>query len=129
MVLRIPQSWPTRSLRIWSVFLASGLFHVAIDISSGIDAKHSGAIPFFLIQPVGLMVEDLIIKIAISLGRNPDHTPSITERCIGAVWFGLWMAWTAPAYLYPVLNSKGPDDAGVVPISIIRLLGNLVAGK
>lgn len=34
-VFRIPQSWPTRSLRIWSVFLASGLFHVAIDISSG----------------------------------------------------------------------------------------------
>ncbi|CAG9950748.1 unnamed protein product [Clonostachys rosea f. rosea IK726] len=91
--------------------------------------KHSGAIPFFLIQPVGLIVEDLVNTIASSLGRNPGRTPSITERFIGAVWFGLWMAWTAPAYLYPVLNSKGPDDAGVVPISVIRLFSSLVAVK
>lgn len=75
------------------------------------------------------MVEDVINAIAISLGRNPGHTLSTTERCIGAVWFGLWMAWTAPAYLYPVLNSKGPDDARVVPISVIRPLINLMAGN
>ncbi|PHH88185.1 hypothetical protein CDD83_7859 [Cordyceps sp. RAO-2017] len=119
-LLRLPRSGrPARFLRLCIVFLVSGLFHVAIDVSSGIDARSSGALRFFAVQPLGILAEDLFRSALRSLGRPAGLRPSRLERCAGALWVALWMTWVAPEYLYPILNATGSGDKGVVPVSII----------
>lgn len=158
-VLRIPSSWKgsaaERYLRAWLVFLISGMFHIAIDVSAGkwflnssletdprletepylryiprqlltcilgIPVAESGALNFFLVQPLGIMIEDLVNLALDSIpGRFP--LPNAVKRSIGALWVGLWMAWTAPWYLYPIL-SRGSGDDGVIPVSIISYMRN-----
>jgi hypothetical protein len=52
----------------------------------------------------------------------------LVVRCVSALWVCLWMASTAPAYLFPVLAKTGTGDgaAGVVPVSIIGLVKRLL---
>lgn len=82
--------------------------------------QQSGALQFFSIQPLGIVIEDLILFRLVS-GFKPKRPPTMVQRCIGFAWVGLWMAWTAPAYLYPIMDKSGSDD-GVAPISIIGLI-------
>ncbi|KAI1079751.1 membrane bound O-acyl transferase family-domain-containing protein [Whalleya microplaca] len=49
-----------RYTRVWLIFVISGIWHVAIDFSSGIPARESGAFRFFCIQPLGIVIEDVI---------------------------------------------------------------------
>ncbi|KAK0612804.1 hypothetical protein B0T17DRAFT_593084 [Bombardia bombarda] len=110
-VLRLPrESKAARYARPWIIFLLSAVFHVAIDVSSG---------------PLGIVVEDLLTtwilsgstaKPASSAGR-----PTALQRWGGALWVLLWMTWTAPAYMFPVL-AKAESDKGVVPLSLIGLV-------
>ncbi|VUC25903.1 unnamed protein product [Clonostachys rosea] len=110
----------SRYLRVWTVFFLSALLHVAVDASSGINPRDSGAISFFTIQPLGILIEDLFQKIVAKLlGQSKNRESSAIERCVGVLWVGLWMAWTGPAYLYPVLKVNGPEGGGVVPVSVI----------
>jgi hypothetical protein len=84
--------------------------------------QQSGALQFFSIQPLGIVIEDLILsRLHLVPGIKQKRPPAIIQRCIGFAWVGLWMAWTAPAYLYPIMNKSGSDD-GVAPISIIGLI-------
>ena len=54
---------------------------------------------------------------------------TVAERCVGGLWVCLWMAWTAPAYLFPVLTKTESDGgaAGVVPVSIIGCIRRLMS--
>jgi len=52
---------------------------------------------------------------------------SIVRRCAGALWVGLWMVWTAPAFLYLNLSKTGPGDKGVVPFRIVGYLLRMTA--
>ncbi|KAI1212104.1 membrane bound O-acyl transferase family-domain-containing protein [Annulohypoxylon truncatum] len=122
-VLRIRKNTKlARFLRVWVVFFISGVIHVAIDSSAGIPVQDSGALRFFLIQPLGIIVEDVV---------GPYLSPltseyRIVQRCLGFIWVGLWMAWTAPGYLYPIINKSDPGDGGVVPVSIISYVKRLI---
>ncbi|KAI1493660.1 membrane bound O-acyl transferase family-domain-containing protein [Biscogniauxia mediterranea] len=112
-----------RYMRIWLIFLISGIWHVAIDFSSGISPRHSGALRFFSVQPLGIIIEDMILMPYTANSRLGKPTPTIARRVLGLLWVSLWMAWTAPGYLYPIMDKSGsPDDDGVVPISIINYL-------
>ncbi|KAI1762361.1 membrane bound O-acyl transferase family-domain-containing protein [Hypoxylon sp. FL1150] len=104
-----------RILRIWMIFLISGMLHVAIDFSAGIPLEDSGARRFFCIQPLGIIIEDLVR--AYIPPMTSRHT--IIQRCVGFIWVSLWMAWTAFAYLYPIINKSELGNGGVIPISII----------
>ncbi|KAI2621802.1 membrane bound O-acyl transferase family-domain-containing protein [Hypoxylon sp. NC1633] len=122
-VLRIRRNTKlVRVLRIWVVFLISGVWHVAIDFSSGIPVRDSGALRFFCIQPLGIIAEDIVrsyIPPATSRSKSIQHF-------LGFIWVCLWMAWTAPAYLYPIINKSEPGASGVVPISIIGGIKHLI---
>ncbi|KAI1460936.1 membrane bound O-acyl transferase family-domain-containing protein [Annulohypoxylon moriforme] len=122
-VLRIRKNAKlVRFLRIWVVFLISGLMHVAIDFSAGIPIQDSGAMRFFLIQPLGIIIED----VAGTYASPAIPKPRIVRRCLGFIWVSLWMAWTAPAYLYPIINKSDPEDSGVVPVSLVGYAKRLV---
>lgn len=70
-----------------------------------------------MMQPIGMAIEDVVSHWFQPL-QQLLHLPKAAQRCLGAVWVGLWMAWTAPWYLYPILEKNGSDDAGVVPVSL-----------
>ncbi|KAK7914119.1 membrane bound O-acyl transferase family-domain-containing protein [Apiospora marii] len=111
-----------RYLRIWLIFLLSGIMHVAIDVASGIPLQHSGAMKFFAIQPLGVFIEDMFLALYNSGSESPSipKTTRLWQRCIGWAWLGLWMAWTAPAYLYPIMaQEESEENGGVVPVSVI----------
>ncbi|KAI0975054.1 membrane bound O-acyl transferase family-domain-containing protein [Xylaria arbuscula] len=117
-LLRLPRgNLAVRYLRVFIVFILSGILHVGIDFASGIGWRESGALRFFAIQPVGILIEDLFLSTYKSYIGTPDPRASVMQRCFGFLWVGLWIAWTVPAYMYPVLNST--EAAGVVPISVI----------
>lgn len=82
--------------------------------------QESGALRFFLIQPLGILIEDAARAAYRAVyGTTSARASTVLERCVEAVWVGLWMAWTAPAYLYPVLAKTSSGGAGVVPFSVI----------
>lgn len=147
-LLRLPRNHPLmKYARAWMVFLVSAILHIGIDISSGnlhwasssssslsssshaasdhcissgIRARDSGALAFFAIQPLGIVIEDVVRSIA----GSPEHTSTqrltATQRITGLLWIGAWITWTVPAYIYPILNNTTAGTPGVVPFSIIE---------
>ena len=45
------------------------------------------------------------------------------------MWTAVWMAWTAPAYVYPMLAQDGPRDDGIVPVIIIGYVKHIMEEK
>ncbi|ETS87869.1 hypothetical protein PFICI_01697 [Pestalotiopsis fici W106-1] len=120
-ILRLQRGGPlVRYVRTWLIFLLSGVWHVAMDFSSGIAMEQSGALRFFSIQPLGIFIEDLILsRFHVVPGSRTKQTPALINRCIGFAWVCLWMAWTAPGYLYPIMDKSSSEDTGVVPVSVV----------
>ncbi|KAK8075552.1 hypothetical protein PG997_010215 [Apiospora hydei] len=119
-VLHLPRGTIlVRYLRIWLIFLFSGVQHVAIDVASGISLQHSGAMRFFWIQPLGLVIEDLFLSLFNGGSQRAGQPFKLWQHFLGWIWVGLWMAWTAPAYLYPIMALEASEAGGVVPVSII----------
>lgn len=93
--------------------------------SKGIPLQRSGAMNFFSIQPLGVFIEDIFLSMYHARSRSPPGSNSIRlwQRCVGWAWLGLWMAWTAPAYLYPIMEQEESEaNGGVVPISTLAYL-------
>ncbi|KAI2769577.1 membrane bound O-acyl transferase family-domain-containing protein [Daldinia loculata] len=105
-----------RYMRICLMFAISGVIHIAIDFSSGIPVSKSGALRFFLIQPLGILIEDII-----SVAPGIALLPQIVQRFLSFIWLSLWMTWTAPGYVYPIIY-KSVSGGGLVPFSIIGYL-------
>lgn len=96
------------------------LFHCKFMYIAGIPIQLSGALRFFCIQPLGIVVEDVASSVHHSLSPIPTtYSLTVAKHCSRSVWVGLWMAWTAPGYLYPILEKGGSGKTGVVPVSII----------
>lgn len=97
--------------------------HFLIDISAGIPANKSGALMFFCTQILGMAIGDMIIKIYSYLTARAETRKLIRiERVIGYPWVGLFLAWSSPAYMYPMMyrRNMGLDDS-VVPFSVIGM--------
>ncbi|KAI0018950.1 membrane bound O-acyl transferase family-domain-containing protein [Xylariomycetidae sp. FL0641] len=113
-------------IRPWLVFLISGALHVAIDLSAGIPIHRSGAMPFFALQPLGILIEDVFLNFwQQKPGSRPVNKPMSVQRALGVIWVGLWMAWTAPVYLYPILAQGGGSQHGVLPVSALGFAKDL----
>ncbi|KAK8072791.1 hypothetical protein PG996_006139 [Apiospora saccharicola] len=129
-VLRLPKGTKmVRYLRISLIFLLSGIMHVAIDVASGIPLQRSGAMKFFSIQPLGVFIEDMFLSMFHAGSERPPLPKSLRlwRRCAGWAWLGLWMAWTAPAYLYPIMaQEESEENGGVVPLSVLTYVKSVL---
>ncbi|KUJ17809.1 uncharacterized protein LY89DRAFT_781936 [Mollisia scopiformis] len=115
-----PKAPLTRYLRLVIIFLLSGLMHLCIDIASGIPLQDSGAFNFFLVQIVGILMEDAFSKIRQAL-FNPDNHQSLAKRLFGCVRVLTFLSWSVPVYLYPMLSRSGPEHS-TIPFSIVNKL-------
>lgn len=117
--LRLPAKSPLRPyLRVFIVFLISGVMHLLIDIASGIDIRDSGALSFFMVQIVGIAIEDIYRKTKSQFCRFTTSRLRHWERLVGYVWVLTFLTWSVPAYLFPILSRSGPTDS-TIPFSII----------
>jgi hypothetical protein len=88
----------------------------------GTPFERSGAIRFFTMQPLGLMVEDIIVKGYSILFHRRKNGPGRRAKFLGYLWVLIWMSWTSPSYLYPMLDQTDTGTGGsVVPVSLVSL--------
>lgn len=119
-----------RYTAIFLTFLLSGFMHLAADLASGIPWQQSGAIRFFCIQVIGIMLEDgvqAIYRSARGLHRSPGNRspgqPPLWTRLIGYIWVLAFLSWSSPAWIYPTLRmNKGEDKDVVLPFSFVAFL-------
>jgi hypothetical protein len=89
--------------------------HLLDDLASGVHFRNSGAMLFFLAQGLGMVIEDIIIKIYQS---SNVKLPTLMERGCGYVWVSIYLTWTVPAYMYPIMwrANQGVNDS-TIPFS------------
>ncbi|OCK82941.1 hypothetical protein K432DRAFT_470169 [Lepidopterella palustris CBS 459.81] len=130
-VLHLPRGCMfSRYFRAFVTLLTSGVMHLLIDIAAGIPIQRSGAIRFFCTQFFSIVLEDIAISIYRSLfmkGEAKQRAASAKEKAVGAAWVALFLTWSTPVYLYPMMwrGALGLEDS-TVPWSVA---GFLVKGK
>jgi hypothetical protein len=105
-------------------FLLSGMMHLLVDISEGISPLKSGAIMFFCTQIPGILIEGFVAKIYWQLFVPSEREANIPEMVAGYLWVVLFLAWSTPIYLYPMLyrSNLGMEDSWV-PFSVLEMVG------
>ncbi|RAK77473.1 uncharacterized protein BO72DRAFT_468447 [Aspergillus fijiensis CBS 313.89] len=135
-----PQDWPpfygslleayNPYAQIQVVFGTSALIHFLIDVSMGLSFSTSGAVQFFCTQAFDLMIEDLAVRVYVGLrGSSRSRLALRGERIVGFLWVGCFLAWSLPAYVYPMLyrSNRGLNES-VVPVSIVGLMRRMILG-
>lgn len=104
-------------------FIISGLHHLVIDLSSGIPWYGSGAVRFFCMQALGIILEKVVHSLHLSLsGRaSPREPPTSWTKILGYIWVISFLSWTVPGWLYPMLcrTRTGMEDS-VLPFSLLN---------
>lgn len=97
----------------------SGLMHIAGDFGGGVSLTTSGAIHFFCIQTVGIMIEDGVQ--ALYRGRF-GNSQGLLCKVIGYVWVFVFLAWSSPVWVYPVSRTMKREDMRLLTIESLRPL-------
>ena len=122
-VLNLPQkSYLGHQLCFFLVFLLSGFLHATIDLSAGIPWHESGAIRFFCTQALGIWIEEVARALCVGLYYGVQPLPRWT-LLVGYIWVVLFLSWSWPAYMYPMLyrTREGSADS-FLPFSVVGML-------
>lgn len=103
----------SRYARLTVAFAISGLIHHAADLTMGLPAHEAGALTFFLLQPLGVMLEDFVQ----TLTRDVRVSAKV-RRAVGYLWLALFMAWATPTWFYP-LHRLGLDPGLLLPVRVV----------
>ncbi|KAF2142689.1 uncharacterized protein K452DRAFT_226537 [Aplosporella prunicola CBS 121167] len=121
-VLHLPKSsFLARYTRVLSVFLLSGLVHLASDFAGAVSKSEAGAFNYFLLQAAGILLEDIVRK-SYRYFRGPGKDVKF-KRCVGFVWLFFFQAWTIPSWAYPLIRASRPGRDKMLPWSpLVRSL-------
>ena len=119
-VLNLPkESYLGHQLFFFLVFLLSGFLHSTIDLSAEIPWHESGAIRFFCTQALGIWTEEVIRAFCVRLYWGIRPLPRWTVL-VGHVWVALFLSWSWPAYMYPMLHRTREESAdSFLPFSVV----------
>ncbi|KAK5124203.1 hypothetical protein LTR85_001906 [Meristemomyces frigidus] len=113
-ILRLQHKGPLqRYSKIFISFALSGVMHVVADMGCGLSPHQSGAMPFFLMQALGIMAEDGVqavwrrLTVRFSFGEGVARF----ERIVGYAWVALYLVWTSPVWVYPACLPMRKKDA------------------
>lgn len=106
-----------RYTRILIAFMSSGIIHLGLDLSSGVSLHDSRAVRFFMTQALGLIFEDCILRL-YQLAPESMRLPATSTKVFGFIWVLMFLTWSAPAYLYPMMwrSNLGLNDS-TIPFS------------
>lgn len=100
----VPQYLP-----LFVTFGMSELIHHTSDIATGMNFVDAGSVKFFLLQPLGFILEDGAQAVARKL-----MVPQLRHRILDYFWIALSLTWCTPTWLYPQQRLV-PDAAGFLP--------------
>ncbi|ETS78135.1 hypothetical protein PFICI_10197 [Pestalotiopsis fici W106-1] len=102
----------SRYLRLWAAFAISGLVHHSSDLAMGVASSDAGALKFFLLQPIGIMLEDGIQALA-----RHGSIPKFIRLMVGYFWVLLFLSWSTPTWFYPQ-QRLGIRSEDLLPIHV-----------
>ncbi|KAI6157049.1 membrane bound O-acyl transferase family-domain-containing protein [Pisolithus tinctorius] len=92
-------SWATSYHKLCNAFLCSAFIHVCGDVVLQIRIRKrftlspniiGFSLPFFLLQPIGVLIEDA----AIGIGKRTGMKMGRWSKILGYAWVLVWMCWT-----------------------------------
>ncbi|KAH7096037.1 membrane bound O-acyl transferase family-domain-containing protein [Paraphoma chrysanthemicola] len=115
VVFRLPRGTAlARYTRLLIAFMSSGIMHLVIDLASGVTLHDSGAMRFFMLQAVGLIFEDCIVRL---YDRVPVsmQLPKTLAKALGFICVSIFLVWSVPAYMYPMMwrGNQGMQDSTI----------------
>ena len=120
-------------MNIFTIFFFSGALHVVLDAVQGIPAEESGAMLFFSIAPLGLLIEDSIrtlwgsyVDSSSGNQNNKKGTWRMWQKTLGFLWAMAWLGVTSTWYFYPQMVR--PPNQALVPYSLASQVGLPVVG-
>ena len=120
-LLRLTKGTPlARYILLNLTFLISGIFHKYGDYASGVPWRDAGALKFFVMQAVGIMIEDAIQAgyRGLTGRKRTSEKPALWVRCLGFCWLLLWLVWTTPTWTYP--TSQRATGESILPFSLFK---------
>ncbi|KAL8851921.1 MAG: hypothetical protein Q9221_003132 [Calogaya cf. arnoldii] len=101
-------------------FITSGIIHQLGDMASGVPMRQAGAVRFFALQAIGIMLEDTALGILrwINGWQRTQARPTGWKVVFGFCWLLAWLTWTTPVWVYP--QAQRSSGASVLPFSILR---------
>ncbi|KAE8137821.1 membrane bound O-acyl transferase family-domain-containing protein [Aspergillus pseudotamarii] len=139
-VLRLrKRSFEGRVLTVLLTFGLSGTIHYFVDEVIGIPGSDNRAILAFMIQAVGITIEDLAQqayfkltkpKVSGNTGRSGEVTarqgelPETWQLLVGYIWVAVWLLYTASPYAYGYFRNA-PES--MFAVSVIQLLKQYLA--
>ncbi|OJD31222.1 tri7-like toxin biosynthesis protein [Diplodia corticola] len=140
-VLRIPRGCTllSRYARLFAAFGLSGLVHHVCVRAMGVPPAESGALVFFLLQALGIVVEDAVQAVC-GVGRAAGSGAGAgagrglfarmnagLRRGIGYVWVVAFVAWSSPTWFY-AQSRVGTDPEILLPVRVARPLVGMLKG-
>jgi hypothetical protein len=101
------------------VFALSAGMHMAIDAIGGIGPSRTGAFPCFLLQAMGIVMEDAAQFVYHRVFGNYGKSSTWWTRVIGYVWVWSFLATVAPLYNFPLFRYQDPVKIGV-PFPVVN---------
>ena len=88
------------------------------DLILGIPKYESGALQFFVITALAIMLEDGIQELT---KRACGTTSSSWRITVGYVWVICFMVWLVPTWAYPAARWVRPRQDVILPFSLIEI--------
>jgi hypothetical protein len=89
-------------VRYPSCFFISGVIHLFLDLAIGIPLDKTGALVFFLVQPLAFALEDVAGCLSKRYQMLEGNT--VAKRLIGYIWMLLFCLWSWRPWAYPILR-------------------------
>ena len=117
-------SFITRYTNIFLSFFISGAVHCLTVLAAGFTFQQScGAFNYFCAQVLGIMIEDGAYRRVYGLSRNSQKQPRLWSRLVGYTWVALFLIWSTPAFIYPMLAAnKGEKKDQILPFSFLSYI-------
>ena len=113
-VLGVPKNTLfARYQKIFSSFFLSAIYHIALDYGLTVPMHEAGSIQFFLLQALGIVIEDGFQAAYYSLtGRSRPLVAPLLHKLFGYMWVIAFMTWSLPVWTYPQMRYvRGRTDA------------------
>lgn len=129
-----PKSLAEKYMNVFIIFFFSGALHVILDIVQGIPAEESGAMLFFSMAPLGLVIEDSIrtlwkylTNLSGKKKTNEKASVPVWQKTLGFLWTMAWLGITSTWYFYP--QTLRPQNQALVPYSLASQVGLPLVGS
>ncbi|KAK8057946.1 hypothetical protein PG996_011883 [Apiospora saccharicola] len=112
-----PNGFIDRYATLTLVFAMSGLLHWVADRILRVPWAESGAMPFFLLQALGVVVEDCVIAVNRCLGLAKSG------RVMGYVWVAGFLVFTTPLWMEPTSRYVRTGVDVMIPFRVLPFFG------